>query len=133
MNAFFRGTSPRVYVDSAPHTVGNAGLVLSDFHGFSGSLEYRHVGNYRLDGEDASVRASGLDVVDLSVNKRLRRWVDANFSVDNLFNKRYFETQNYFESRARPGDPVLARIHATPGYPFGATFGLTFHLFNKDK
>ncbi len=133
MNSFFRGTSPRVYVDSAPHTVGNGGIVLSDFHGFNGSLEYRHVGNYRLDGEDAGIRASGLDVVDLSVNKSLRRWVDANFSVDNLFNKRYFETQNFFESRARRGDPLITRVHGTPGYPFGAAFGLTFHLFNKDK
>lgn len=132
MNAFFRGTSPRVYTDSAPHTVGNAGLTLANFHGFNGSLEYRHVGNYRLDGTDATIRAAGLDVVDLSINKRLRRWVDANFSIDNLFDKRYFETQNYFESRVRPGDPVIARIHATPGYPFGVTAGLTFHLFGKN-
>lgn len=28
-------------------------------------------GNYRLDGENATIRASGLDVVDLSVNKRM--------------------------------------------------------------
>ncbi len=132
MNAFFRGTSPRVYVDASPHTVANAGLVLTDFHGFNGSLEYRHVSNYRLDGTDATIRASGLDVVDLSVNKRLRRWVDANFSVDNLFNKRYLETQNFFESRVRPGDPVIARIHGTPGFPLGVTAGLTFHLFRKD-
>jgi outer membrane receptor protein involved in Fe transport len=133
MNAFFRGTSPRVYVDSSPHTVGNAGLTLADFHGFNGALEYRHVGNYRLDGTDATIRAAGLDVVDLSINKRLRRWVDVNFAVDNLFNKRYFETQNYFESRARPNDPVMARIHGTPGFPIGVRAGLTFHLFNKER
>lgn len=28
-NAFFRGTSPRVYVDSSPHLVGNGGLTVS--------------------------------------------------------------------------------------------------------
>jgi hypothetical protein len=48
-----------------------------------------------------------------------------------LTNKRYFETQNYFESRLRPGDPIFARIHGTPGYPFGITVGLTFHLLSK--
>ena len=131
MNAFYLGTRPRVYTDSAPHTVGNAGLALADFHGFSGSLEYRHVGNYRLDGLNAGIRASGLDVVDLSVKKTLRRWVDFNFSVDNLFNKKYFETQNYFESRVRPTASPAFRIHGTPGYPVGATAGLTFHLFRK--
>jgi outer membrane receptor protein involved in Fe transport len=131
MNAFFRGTSPREYVDGAPHTVANAGFTLSDYRGFSGSLRYRHAGNYRLDPLDAGVRASGLDVVDLGVSKRLRRDLDVNFSVDNLFNKRYFETQNFFESRVRPGEAPAARIHATPGYPFGVTAGLTFRFGGK--
>lgn len=128
-NAFFPGTNPRVYVDSAPHTVGNASVTLTDFHGFTGSLRYRHIGNYRLDGEDASIRAAGHDVIDLSVSRRLRRRVDLNLSIDNLANKRYFETQNFFESRIRPGEPIVSRIHATPGYPFGLTVGLTFRLF----
>ena len=131
MNAFYRGTSPRVYVDSAPHTAANAALTLAGWHGVTGSLRYRHIGNYRLDGEKASLRASGLDVLDLSLTRQVRRWVDFNLSIDNLTNKRYFETQNYFESRLRPGDPV-ARIHGTPGYPIGLTVGLTFRLFSKD-
>jgi len=130
-NAFYRGTLPRVYVDSAPRTVGNAGLTFSGYRGFDASLGYRHVGNYRLDGEDVTIRASGLDVIDLSVSKRLRRWVDFNLSVDNLTNKRYFETQNYFESRLRRGGPVVSRIHGTPGYPFGLTVGLTLRLLGK--
>jgi outer membrane receptor protein involved in Fe transport len=142
LNAFYRGTHPRVYVDSSPHTVANGGLTLADFHGFNGSLRWRHVGNYRLDGEDASIRASGLDVLDLSVSKRLRRWVDFNFSIDNLLNKRYYETQNYFESRLLTDAPVginsagafvyPSRIHGTPGYSVTITTGVTFHFFGKE-
>jgi outer membrane receptor protein involved in Fe transport len=131
-NAFYRGTFPRAYVDSAPHTVGNAGFTFSGYRGLNGSLEYRHIGNYRLDGEDAGIRASGLDVLDFSMNKRIRSWVDFNFSIDNLTDKHYYETQNYLESRLRPGDPVITRIHGTPGYPFGLTVGLTFRLFRKE-
>ncbi|HEX7318037.1 MAG TPA: TonB-dependent receptor [Pyrinomonadaceae bacterium] len=131
MNAFYRGTRPREYVDSAPHTVANAGLTLSDYHGFSGSLRYRHTGNYRLDPLDAAVRASGLDVFDLGVTKRLRRDLDFNLAVDNLFNKRYYETQNFFESRVRPGDEPVSRIHATPGFPFGVTIGVTYRFRSK--
>jgi outer membrane receptor protein involved in Fe transport len=131
MNAFNRGSSPRVYVDSAPHTVANAALTLSGWHGFTGSLRYRHTGNYRLDGKDASIRASGLDVLDLSVVRKIRNWVDLNVAVENLTNKRYYETQNYFESRLRSGDDVVARIHGTPGYPAGVTVGLTFHIHSK--
>ncbi|HEV7859590.1 MAG TPA: TonB-dependent receptor [Pyrinomonadaceae bacterium] len=143
-NSFYRGTAPRVYVDSAPHTVANAGLTLNDYHGLIGSLVLRHTGNYRLDGEDARIRASGLDVLDLSLTKRLRRWMDLNLSVDNLTNKRFFETQNYFESRLQTDAPLgfdanenrliyPSRIHGTPGYPFGITAGLTFRLFEKGK
>ena len=60
-NSFYRGTTPRLYVDSAPHTVANAALTLATFHGFTSSLSYRKVSNYRLDGLDSTIRASGLD------------------------------------------------------------------------
>ncbi|HEY0408626.1 MAG TPA: TonB-dependent receptor [Pyrinomonadaceae bacterium] len=131
MNAFYRGTSPRIYVGSAPHLTANAGFTLTDFRGFTASLRYRHTGNYRLDGEDASLRATGLDVLDFSMSKRLRPSLDLNLSVDNLTDKRYFETQNYFASRLRPGAPALFRIHGAPGYPIGITVGLTYRLFRK--
>lgn len=84
-----------------------------------------------MDGEDASIRASGLDVLDFSITRRLRRYLDFNLSVDNLTNKRYFETQNFFESRIAPGAPVVSRIHGTPGYPFGVTAGLTLRILGK--
>ncbi len=140
-NAFFRdyffeeddpAPGVRKYVDSAPHTVANAGLTLAGWRGFTGSLRWRHISNYRLDPVDPGIRASGLDVLDLSIAKKLRPWIELNFSIDNLTDKRYFETQNYFESRIRPGDPVIARIHATPGYPITVTGGVTFRFSKKD-
>jgi outer membrane receptor protein involved in Fe transport len=131
-NAFFRGTNPRLYVDSSPHLVGNGGVTFSGYRGFYGYLGYRHTSSYRLDGTDSTIRAAGLDVLDFSMRQRIRSWIDFNFSVENLTNKRYYETQNFFESRVRPTDPVIARIHGTPGYSRGVTLGLTFHLFKKD-
>lgn len=131
MNAFYRGQQPRVYVDSAPHFISNAALTLSGWRGFNGSLRYRHIGNYRLDGEDPNIRAAGFDVIDLSINKQINRRLEFNLSVDNLTNKRYFETQNFFESRIAPGAPIESRIHATPGYPFTVTAGVTFRLGGK--
>jgi len=131
MNAFYRGTFPRIYVDNAPHAVANAGLSLAAWRGFSGSLRFRYINSYRLDGEDPRIRASGLTVLDFSMVKPICRWVDFNFSVDNLTDKVFYETQNYYESRSRPGAEALSRIHATPGYPIGATVGLTFHLSGK--
>jgi len=131
MNAFFRGSSPRVYLDSAPHTVANGSVRLANYRGVTAVVGYRNISNYRLDGEDARIRASGLDMIDFHLSKKLHPWLDINLSLDNLTNKHYFETQNYFESRLRPGDPVVARIHGTPGYPIGLTIGWTFYFFGK--
>ena len=128
----FTADGRRVIIDSAPHTVANAGLVLSDLSGFNASLNWRHVSNYRLDADDESLLASGNDVVDLAVSKRLRPWIDLNFGIDNLLNKRYFETQNYFESRTCPTCDISSRIHATPGFPLTFNFGVTFRLGQKN-
>jgi len=133
---FFDGTTTnsrrRVQIDSAPHTVANGSFVLSELRGFNSSLSWRHISSYRLDGEDDAIRAAGHDVVDFSVSKRLRKWVDLNFSIDNLFNKQYFETQNFFESRICPTCKVGERIHATPGYPTTFNVGVTFRFGAKE-
>lgn len=130
-NAFYRGTSPRVYVNSAPHTVGSAALTLAGWQGFFASLRYRHISAYRLDGLDPSIRATGLDVMDFSVTRRVRHGVELNFAIDNLNDKRYWETQNYFESQVTPTALPVHRIHATPGAPIGFTVGLTFHAHER--
>lgn len=127
----FTADGRRVIVDSAPHFVANAGLVLSDVRGFNSSLTWRHVSNYRLDGEVRELRASGNDVVDFAISKRLTRWMDLNLSIDNLLNKKYFETQNFFESRTCPTCEPASRIHATPGYPFAVSAGVTFRIGKK--
>jgi outer membrane receptor protein involved in Fe transport len=130
-NAYYRNTFPRVYLDSAPHSVSNAGFTLTAWHGLNGSLRYRHISAYRLQGLDPAIRATGLDVLDLSASKQLRPGVDFNFSLDNLNDKRYWETQNYFQSQVSPFASPQFRIHGTPGYPVAFTAGLTFHLREK--
>ncbi len=91
----------------------------------------RAINHYRLDGEDPSIVASGHTVFDFGASRRLRRGVELNFSVDNLTNRDYYETQNYFESRIAPLAPVIARIHGTPGYPLTAIVGMTFRIGGK--
>lgn len=131
-NAYYRasaeGSADRVYVDSAPHFVANAALNLSSWRNWSGSLRLRAINSYRLDGTDPTLRASGHSVWDLSLVRRLRPRLDLNFSLDNVLNRSYYETQNYFESRIAPDAPSLARIHGTPGYPLTVAIGFTWRL-----
>ena len=127
----FTSDGTRVAIDSAPHFVANAGFILNDFRGFNSSLTLRNISHYRLDGENPALQASGNDIVDFAVSKRLKKWVDLNFAIDNLLNKKYYETQNFFDSRACPTCDVTSRIHATPGYPFTVSIGLTFRIKAK--
>jgi len=130
-NAFYRGGGHRVYVDSAPHMTANAALTLTAWQGWSASLRMRAINHYRLDGDDPSIAATGSTVWDLSLSRQLKHGVECSLSFDNLLNKNYYETQNYFESRVSPDAPVVARIHATPGYPFSAVAGLTYRLHGR--
>ena len=130
-NAFYKGGDHRVYVDSAPHFVANAALTLSSWHGWSGSLRMRAINHYRLDGNDPSIVASGHTVLDFGAVRRLNRMAELNFSLDNLTNRDYWETQNYFGSRVTPDSPVIARIHATPAYPITAVAGVTLRFGGK--
>lgn len=127
-NSFYKGTHPREYVDSAPHTVANSGLTIDGWRGFYGSVRYRHISHYILDPLDRTAEASGLDVVDIATTRTIRHGVELNFAVDNLTDHHYYETQNWFDSRLTPCSPAVATIHATPGYPIGLTVGMTFRM-----
>jgi outer membrane receptor protein involved in Fe transport len=130
-NAYFKGGDHRVYVDSAPHFVANAALTLAGWHGWSGSLRMRAINHYRLDGNDPSIVASGHTIFDLGMARQISRRVELNLGLDNLTNRDFYETQNYFESRVTPSAPVVARIHATPGYPLTAIAGITMRVGGK--
>ena len=130
-NAFFKGGDHRVYVDSAPHFVANAALTLAAWHGWSGSFRMRAINHYRLDGDDPSIVGSGHTVFDVGVAKQVSRRLELNLSLDNLTNRDYYETQNYFVSRVTPDAPIVARIHGTPGYPLTAITGITMRFGGK--
>ncbi len=133
----------RIVIDNAPHTVANGSLVLTELKGFNSWLTWRHISSYRASGADPLIRASGHDVVDFSVSRRLKRWIDVNFSIDNVLNKTYNETQQYHESRLRTDAPIgfdpeigkniyPSRFHITPGFGTTFNFGVTFRLLAKN-
>jgi outer membrane receptor protein involved in Fe transport len=130
LNAYYRHTQPRVYVDSAPHFTSNAALNLANWRGWSGSLRVRAINHYRLDGEDPSIVASGHTVFDFAMSRRINKRLDFSFAVDNLFGRNYWETQNFFESRL-PGQDPMERIHATPSYGATMMVGMTFRFGGK--
>jgi len=67
----------------------------------------------------------------MSLVRRVNRHADVLFSVDNFTNRRYYETQNYIESRPYAGGAALTGIHGTPGYPVTFSVWLTFRFRGK--
>lgn len=130
-NAYFRDTNPRVYLDSAPRFTANGGLTLADWRGWSGSLRMRAINHYPLDGIDQTIEAAGHTVFDSAISREITHKVSVSLAVDNLFDREFFETQNFFESRVTPDSPVVERIHATPGFGRTIMVGLTFRLGGK--
>ena len=129
-NAYFRDTEPRIYLDSAPYFTTNAALTLSGWRGWSGSLRMRAINDYRLDGQNPSIRGAGHTVFDLAFSRPISHNVELNFAADNLFNRRYWEMQNYFTSQLA-GQSPRSRIHGTPSYGRTITIGLTIRFGGK--
>lgn len=130
-NAFYKGTAPREYVDRAPRFVANAGLTLANWRNWSGSLRMRAINRYILNGDEEQLFATGHVVYDFSMVRRINRSVDFNFSIENLGNRFYYETQNLIQSRPFPDGDAITGIHGTPGYPRTFTVGLTFRFRGK--
>lgn len=130
-NSYYVDTDPREYVIRAPHFTAYSALTVSDWHGWSGSVRFRAINHYTLTPYN-EVTAPGHTVWDFSVVRPLNRWLELNFSMDNMFNKSYYETLAYYESRLQ-GEEPKERIHATTGYPLTVIGGVTIRLFPKSN
>lgn len=130
LNAYYRGGPERIYLDSAPRFTVNAALTLADWRGWAGSLRMRGINSYRLDGVDPTTRAAGHVVFDTAFNRDVTDQIALNVALDNLFNRSYWEVQNYFTSQIA-GQGPMDRIHGTPGYGRTLTVGVTLSFGDK--
>jgi len=130
-NAYFRETNPRVYVSRAPRFSANAGLALSDWRGWSGSVRMRAINHYPLDGFDQTIQAAGHTVFDAAFSREITHKVSLSLSLDNVLDREFYETQNFFASRVAPDAPIVERIHGTPGFGRAVMVGLTVRFGGK--
>jgi len=75
MGALVPAAQSRASMDSFAALVSNGGVMVSGCR-FFGYLGYRLTSNYRLDGEDQTICATGLDLRNFSIRQRIRRSVD---------------------------------------------------------
>ena len=112
------------YLSLAPTFTSTGGLSVQSWHRFSGSLRYRYLAD-RPATEDNSLVATGYFVADAQVNYSHLRY-QLGFSVQDLLNTRWKETQFATESRLQGETAPVEEIHFTPGTPFFARLSATF-------
>lgn len=108
----------------APRLTSTGGIIYQSRKGLQAGIHYRYMGD-RPANEDNSVVAKGYFVTDLVVNFR-RPGYEAGFSIINLFDVRWKETQFDTESRLKDEPFPVSEIHFTPGAPFFFKAGFTY-------
>ncbi len=119
----------------------NRQMLLNDFElqrvsdsRITGSLKFYFGVVNRIQEDFAETdKASGNDVVDFAISKQIKSRLKLNLAIDNLLNKKFFETQNSFESRRAQAVKWRTEFHATPGHPFSVSIGVTFTFGAKNR
>ncbi len=99
----------------APVHTGTGGISIKQKN-YRGSLLFRYLGD-RAANEDNSIVAEGYTVVDLNGSYDFKK-LTLGFSIENLLNVAWNETQFATESRLRNEPQSFEEIHFTPGTPF---------------
>jgi hypothetical protein len=114
------------YLPLAPRFTSVGGLTYRKQTGWNGSLRYRYMAD-RPANETNSVVAKGYFVVDVAFNYSTKKW-EAGFSIQNLLNTKWKETQFDTESQLKNENTPVSEIHFTPGTPFFARLNFTIFL-----
>jgi outer membrane receptor protein involved in Fe transport len=116
------------YLPLAPVFTSTGGIAYRGRHGWGASLRYRYMAN-RPANEDNSVVAKGYFINDMVINYSKSRF-EASVTIQNLFNKRWKETQFDTQSRLKDEPQPVSEIHFTPGTPFFLKAGIAY-FFNR--
>lgn len=104
------------FIPLAPDFTMTGGISIDDYKGFSGGIQYRYIDD-RPANEDNSIVAQGYFVSDLNANYSFNN-ITVGFTIENLFDTDWNETQFATESRLKNETQPVEEIHFTPGTPF---------------
>ncbi len=104
------------FIPLAPPLTSTAGLSMRLPNGFYGGFQYRYLAD-RPANEDNSIIAQGYFITNLNAGYSWKK-IDIGFSIENLFNVEWNETQFATESRLFDEPESVEEIHFTPGTPF---------------
>ncbi len=104
------------YIPLAPDLTATGGISVLHPKGFFGGVRARYMNN-RPANSDYSIVAQGYTILDLNAGYRFKN-IDLSFSVENVLNTEWNETQFATTSRLKGEEKGVEEIHFTPGSPF---------------
>ena len=120
------GVKGENYIPLAPVWSSTGGLTYTNKNGFNGSLRYRWLAD-RPANEDYSLTAKGYFITDAVIHYTKSKY-EIGFTVNNIFNTKWKETQFETETRLKNEAAPVNEICFTPGTPLAITAGITFFL-----
>jgi hypothetical protein len=121
----FRDSDPAGdHIPGSIESVVAAGVTMRSEHGFFGSLRLCYFGPRPLI-EDNSERSNSTIMLNAQVGYQINKTWTVTAEVLNLLDRCDHDIDYFYESRARPGDPVRSERHFHPVEPIQARIGLT--------
>jgi outer membrane receptor for Fe3+-dicitrate len=114
------------YIPLAPKFTLAGGLSFKQLGRFSGSLRTRYLAS-RAANEDNSIVAKGYFINDANVSYQFKRFT-LGVITENIFNKKWNETQFASTSRLQNEANEVTEIHFTPGTPFNVRAAVSFRF-----
>jgi outer membrane receptor for Fe3+-dicitrate len=114
------------YIPLAPKFTLAGGLSFKQLGRFSGSLRTRYLAS-RAANEDNSIVAKGYFINDANVSYQLKHFT-LGVITENIFNKKWNETQFASTSRLQNEANEVTEIHFTPGTPFNVRAAVSFRF-----
>ena len=111
------------YIPLAPKFTFSGGLSVKDLGKFSGSIRSRYLAG-RPANEDNSIVAKGYFITDGNVSYTAGQFT-LGVITENIFNRKWNETQFATESRLKNETSGVDEIHFTPGTPFSIRASVT--------
>lgn len=117
-------TKAQNFIPLAPVWTSTGGITYTNKTGLNGSFRYRYTGD-RPGNEDYSLKAVGYFICDAVVNYTKLKY-EIGLVINNIFNKKWKETQFDTETRLRNEPVPIDEICFTPGTPFAAKLSFTY-------
>jgi len=113
------------YVPEAIEQTVSIGAAVTEYENYFGGLRLRYFGSRALI-EDNSVRSKPSTLINLKAGKHLSKNIDLSIDIYNLFNRKTYDIEYYYESKLASESSSVTDHMVHPGEPRSARLTLTY-------